>query len=163
MTDLIAAAALPAATLTTGLAAGLYYGFACAVMPGLARTDDRTLVTAMRHVNEAILNGWFLLLFLGSPAATALALASVLGGEGRAALPWTAGALAAHVAVLAITFAGNVPLNNALARSGPAGPEAPPAAARAGFERPWRRWNTLRTAAAAVAFGCLVMAMAVGE
>jgi hypothetical protein len=33
---------LGAAVLVTGLVAGLFYAFSCAVMPGLARTGDRT-------------------------------------------------------------------------------------------------------------------------
>jgi uncharacterized membrane protein len=39
---------LIAATITTGLIAGLFFAFACAVMPGLHRTEDRTFVDAMR-------------------------------------------------------------------------------------------------------------------
>ena len=42
--------ALTAATLTTGLVAGLFYAFSCAVMPGLRRTDDATFITAMRAI-----------------------------------------------------------------------------------------------------------------
>jgi uncharacterized membrane protein len=38
---------LGGALATAGLVAGLFYGFACGVMPGLARADDRTLIDAM--------------------------------------------------------------------------------------------------------------------
>ncbi|MFC7328234.1 DUF1772 domain-containing protein [Marinactinospora rubrisoli] len=160
MPELFRDAVLVAATLTTGLAAGLYYGFACAVMPGLGRADDRTLVTAMRQINAAILNGWFLLLFLGGPAMTALAAVLSFGAADRADLPWTIGALAGHAVVLGGTFARNVPLNNALDRSAAPGAPASPETARVGFEKPWVRWNAVRTVAATVAFGCLVMALA---
>ena len=53
------------AVLTVGLMAGVYAAFAFAVMPGLARTADRTFVEAMQRINVAILNGWFLVCFLG--------------------------------------------------------------------------------------------------
>ena len=39
-----------------GLIAGLFYAWACSVMPGLARTTDRTFVEAMHHMNQAIIN-----------------------------------------------------------------------------------------------------------
>jgi uncharacterized membrane protein len=47
--------------VTTGLMAGIYLAFSMAVMPGLAKNDDRTYVAAMRGMNSAILNGWFFL------------------------------------------------------------------------------------------------------
>ena len=57
---------LLAATVTTGWMVGLYWSFSIAVMPGLARADDRTFVTGMQGINRAILNGWFALGFGGT-------------------------------------------------------------------------------------------------
>ncbi|MGH1555264.1 hypothetical protein ACRAWF_35690 [Streptomyces sp. L7] len=37
-----------AATVATGLIAGAFYVFTCAVMPGLARSDDQVFVEVMR-------------------------------------------------------------------------------------------------------------------
>lgn len=37
-------ASLIAATITTGLVSGLFYGFSVAVMPGLRRTGDRAVI-----------------------------------------------------------------------------------------------------------------------
>ena len=56
MLELFRSGALAAATLTTGLMAGLYYAYAYSVMLGLSRTDDRTFVSAMQQINVAILN-----------------------------------------------------------------------------------------------------------
>ena len=64
MTGPIGHAALIAATLGTGLIGGLFFGFATAVMPGLARTDDRTFVATMQGINEAILNPLFLTVYV---------------------------------------------------------------------------------------------------
>ena len=66
MVDSLRMLSLLAATLATGLMAGLYFAFSCAVMPGLARTDDRTFVAAMQWINVRILNGWFALAFGGA-------------------------------------------------------------------------------------------------
>ena len=59
--------------LVAGLVAGLFAGFAYAVMPGLRRADDATVVQAMREVNRAILNPVFAVLAL--PPAQGLPLA----------------------------------------------------------------------------------------
>ena len=157
-------ATLMGATALTGLSAGLYYGFSCAVMPGLRRAGDRTFVETMRRINTAILNGWFLLLFLGSLVLILLAGGLHLAGDGGGgALPWIGGGAAAYAAVLAVTFRANIPLNDALDAApvpleGPADPAAL-AAARQAFERTWTRWNTVRTVLNTAAFGCLVRAL----
>lgn len=76
--------ALGAAMLAMGLIAGLFYAYACSVMPGLARTDDRALVDAMQQINEAILNPVFALSFFGAPVLTAAAaILACVPGHGR--------------------------------------------------------------------------------
>jgi uncharacterized membrane protein len=50
---------LVAAALTMGLLAGFFYAYSVSVMPGLGRTDDRTLVDAMQQINEAVENPVF--------------------------------------------------------------------------------------------------------
>jgi uncharacterized membrane protein len=44
------------ATVGMGLLAGLFYAYACSVMPGLGQADDRTVVDAMQQIDEAIQN-----------------------------------------------------------------------------------------------------------
>jgi len=150
---------LLAATLTTGLMAGIYYAFACSVMPGLRDTDDRTLVSTMQSINVAIINGWFLLVFVGAPLLTLAAGAVHLRAGGRAALPWVAAGLALNVLAFLVTAAANVPLNNALDAAGPVDQITDLAAVRAHFETSWIRWNLVRTAATTAAFGCLGYAL----
>jgi hypothetical protein len=43
---------LLAAALTTGLMVGLFYAYACSVMPALRRLDDRTFVVMQRIQRE---------------------------------------------------------------------------------------------------------------
>lgn len=153
------AAALIGATLTTGLSAGLYYGFACAVMPGLGRSGDRTFVETMQRINTAIINGWFMLLFLGSLMLTAAAAGLQLAGDDGTATAWSVAALALYSGVLVITMGFNVPLNNRLDAGASPGSESELAALRALFERPWVRWNLLRAVVNTAAFACLVLAL----
>ncbi|MFP8903579.1 anthrone oxygenase family protein [Streptomyces atacamensis] len=151
--------ALLAGTLTAGLMAGLFAGFAYAVMPGLRRGDDRTFVTAMRRINEAILNGWFLGCFMGAPVVIALAVALQWAGDGGAALPFTVAGLVLYLVMFAVTAAVNVPLNERLAAAGEPDGAAGLAAVRERFESSWVAWNTVRAVAATAAFGCLAWAL----
>ena len=111
MLEMFRGGALAAATLTTGLMAGLYYAYAYSVMLGLSRTADRTFVSAMQQINVAILNPWFFIIFFGALVLTALAGVLHLQADWRAVLPWIA-------AALVITIGFNVPLNNELAAAG---------------------------------------------
>ncbi|GAA0400579.1 DUF1772 domain-containing protein [Microbispora corallina] len=161
MPDTLRTVALLAAVFTSGLLAGLFYAFACAVMPGLRRAADRTLVDAMQRINVAILNGWFALTFAGAPILTAVTAALHLGGDARRVLPWAGAALLFHCAALAVTFAINIPLNNALDAAGEPDRLADPRLVRDRFEALWVRWNLVRAAASAAAFGCLAWALLV--
>lgn len=144
-------AALVAGTVTTGLIAGLFAAFSYAVMPGLAGTDDATFVSSMQRINVAILNPVFGLCFGGALVLTALA---VLLGRDRAGAGWIVAGLVLYVAVLVVTFAVNVPLNDRLDAA-----TGDPAAARAVFETSWVAWNHVRSLLCTAAFGCLCWAL----
>src|SRR6476469_5804254 len=110
--DTVRALSLVAALLTTGLMAGVYLAFSIAVLPGLARHDDRTFVLAMRGMNAAILNPVFAVLS-GGPLGLGLgAVATRLPSGHRDDLGWVALALGLYVVTLVITGAVNVPLND---------------------------------------------------
>jgi uncharacterized membrane protein len=141
---------LVAALAAAGLLAGLFYAYACSVLPGLARADDRTFVVAMRGINVAIVNPVFLLTFLGAPLLAGVAIFLVPGPP----RPWVLAGFACLVVVLVLTGALNVPLNAALESGGDDF-----AAARAHFEAAWVRWNVLRAVVSTAGFGCLVAAV----
>jgi uncharacterized membrane protein len=159
MLELFRSGALVAATITTGLMAGLYYAYACSVMPGLSRTDDRTFITAMQQINVAIINPWFFVSFFGALVLTALAVVLHLRGDERAVLPWIAAALVLYIATLVITIGFNGALNNELAAAGDPDRIADLAAVRERFEASWVRWNIARAVASTVALGCLTWAL----
>ena len=154
--DTLRGAALTAATLTTGLIAGLFFAYACSVMPALRGADDRTLVDTMQRINIAIVNGWFLLAFLG--AAAFGVLAAVLR-FGRPGFGWVAAGAVLHLATIAITAAVNIPLNGALDAAGDPARVTDLAAVREAFEATWVRWNLGRTLTSIAAFACLVQGL----
>jgi len=153
--------ALIAALLTSGLVAGVFYTFSCAVTPGLKRVDDHAFTTVFRAVNAAIVNGWFLLTFLGAPLLTTFAAALHIRDGHRTVLPWILAALACHVGTLVITGGISVPLNNRL-DAAPIATETERAAARTQFEPRWNRWNLIRTLTSTAGFAALVAAVALG-
>jgi uncharacterized membrane protein len=159
MLELFRGGALAAATLTTGLMAGLYYAYAISVMLGLSMTDDRTFVSAMQQINVAILNPWFFVSFFGALVFTALTAVLHLPGDWRAVLPWIVAALVLYLATLVITIGFNVPLNNELASAGNPDRIADLAGVRERFEASWMRWNIARAVASTAAFGCLIWAL----
>ncbi|MGW4522149.1 anthrone oxygenase family protein [Amycolatopsis sp. NPDC004378] len=142
---------LVAALVAAGLVAGLFYAYACSVMPGIGRGDDKTFVEAMRGINVAIVNPVFMLTFLGAPLLAAVAVFFHLGSR---SLPWVIAGFVFLLAMVVITGVVNIPLNNALDRGGD-----DYAAVRAAFEAVWVRWNVVRAVVSTAGFGCLVAAV----
>lgn len=147
---------LGAATVATGLVAGVFSAFACAVMPALARSDDRVFVRVMTDINDAIQNPVFFAGFLGAPVLTAVC-ARRSRGSGRRRWVWAA--LTAHALVLLVTTVVNVPLNDRLAGAGDPARIADPAAVRERFEDTWVAWNVVRALLSTSALVCLVRAL----
>lgn len=148
------------AALTVGIMAGIFQVYAYAFMPGLGRTDDRTFVGAFQQVDKSILNPLFLLTFMGAFVFTAAAMALSFGEDGRSALPWLIAATVLYLLVLIITFAINVPLNDALRAAGAPDTITDLAAVRERFdEAKWVRWNVVRAVASTGAFGALIWSL----
>ncbi|HJP75900.1 MAG TPA: DUF1772 domain-containing protein [Pseudonocardiaceae bacterium] len=143
---------LAVALVAAGLLAGVFYAYTVSVMPGLARGDDKTFVEGMRGINVAIVNGWFMLTFLGAPLLAAVAI--FLNLHGGPVLWWTIAGFACLLTVLIVSGAVNIPLNNAL----DAGRDSY-AQLRAQFEAPWVKWNLLRVLFSIAGFGCLLGAV----
>jgi uncharacterized membrane protein len=159
MLEWLRGAALIAATITTGLVAGLFYAYACSVMLALRRTDDRTFVDVMQKINKAIVNGWFLISFLGALVFTACSAVLHLGGDGRTVLPWIVAGLCLYLAAFLITIGFNIPRNNALDAAGDPNRIPDLAAVRGRFEPTWVRWNIARAVVSTAALGCLSWAL----
>lgn len=159
MSGTLRSVAMIAATLSTGLTAGLFFSFSVAVMLGLGKTDDRSFVATMQSINREILNGWFMLAFMGTLIFTAIAGLFHLGKDQRSVLVWIAIAFAFSLLTWIITMAFNVPLNNEIDAAGDPDKIKDLAAVREQFETAWVRWNIFRTLTATAALGAMGWAL----
>ena len=145
------------ATMTMGLAAGVFALFAHTIMPGLRSTDDRTFVSAFQHLDRAIINPWFMVTaFLGALVCTAIA---ALTNRGSPAMGWIIAALVLYLVAVVITVAVHVPLNDAIKAAGDPS-HIDVAVVRQRFrESRWAAWNLVRAATTTSAFGLLAWAL----
>jgi uncharacterized membrane protein len=139
-----------ATALACMLASGALFAFSAFVMGALDRLAPEHGLLAMQSINRRAVTPAFMTA-LFAPAALCVAVAI---GDGSAVA--IAGAALYLLGPIGTTIAGNVPLNDALARIEPADPQA---------ERLWRdysrRWtalNHLRTALGIAAAALLVAA-----
>ena len=146
--------------LSTGLMAGLFFGWTVSVIPGTARISDRNYVSTMQSINRAIVNPAFVIAFLIPPVVLGgAAMLHWRAGQNRRALWLAVGAASYLVGVLGVTFGGNVPLNNTLeAFDLAAADDRQLGDLRAAYERPWNRWHAVRTAASIFSLACAAAA-----
>lgn len=137
------AIALTVATVLTGLFAGFFLTYSASVVLGLAQVDDITYVRSFQGINATIRNATFAVFFFGCVPSIVWALVTHRSA-GRTTKALLATALAACAAVVAITFAGSVPLNNELATYVELD-AATAAVARGDFESTWNFLNLLRS------------------
>ncbi|MFF3658889.1 anthrone oxygenase family protein [Streptomyces olivochromogenes] len=147
---------LGAATVAMGLIAGVFYIFACDVMPSLARSDDRVFIEVMQNINDVIQNPVFFLSFMGALVLTAVSAWQLRKSPHRW---WVFAALAAYALAFLFTVAVNIPLNNRLADAGNPAAIADPAAVRRRFEDTWVAWNVVRALLSTLALACLARAL----
>ncbi len=140
----------------TALLAGVFFGYSVSVNWALHRLKDSEYVRVMQEINDVIQNPFFLLTFLG-PAILLPTLTFLYGnspdhpGSLRFYLLATASVFYI-VGTFGLTIAGNVPLNNKLAKFNEKNAtENEIATARSVFEKPWNRLHTIRTIASITA------------
>jgi uncharacterized membrane protein len=121
--------------------------------------DDTTYVTTFQSFNERIENPWSFSVFFGAPVLIAAALA-MYRRSAKPVLALLGAALFLNLVTLAITMAGNVPLNNELADYKSITPEIA-ATARSDFEDTWNWLNLARTLTSVASLACLTAAMVV--
>lgn len=146
---------LVAATLATGLVAGVFLTFSDFVMRALARADPAAGIEAMQIINREVYRSMFMTLLIGLTLVSSLLAVAGIFLAGRDVALWLVGAAGAYiVGVMAVTARKNVPMNQRLDRM-----EHLSADARAywvTYTRDWTRWNHLRwVAALAAAIGYL--------
>jgi uncharacterized membrane protein len=143
--------------LASALIAGFFYAYSVSVMPGLAATDPLPAARAMRGINAVIRTPVFAFSFFG---ALAFPLVGALLARRRAVMLLAlASALVYGLGAFAVTFAVNVPLNDALAAATLTAENA--AALWRDYAASWTFWNHIRTLASIVAFALLTAAIVV--
>jgi uncharacterized membrane protein len=147
-------AATGLAVVGTGMAAGFFYTYQVSVTRGLARVDDQTYVATFQAINATIRNALFGLVFFGTFFALLAALAVCLRARSRGRWAVLTG-FGLYLAVVVVTFAGNVALNDQLATAD-ARSKSAAALAREEFEHTWNQLNLARTLLSLGAFIALV-------
>lgn len=144
-------------TLGCALMAGLFFVFSVAVMRALAQLPAHQGIKAMQTINTAIVNPVFLAVFLGTALGCVTTI--ILGVMQVGQVPWLAvvGALVYLMGSLVVTAAFNIPRNNRLAALAPT--DASSAVYWSTYLAEWTAWNHVRSLAALVATGLLILAM----
>ena len=152
---------LVSATLLCSLVAGFVFAFACVAMPGIATLGDREYLHSFQVMDRVIQNNQPLFVLVWAGSAVTLFLCAVIGlgrlaGLDRALLLVAAAVYLAGVQLPTLTI--NVPLNNRLQTLDlEAMSDDALAAARAGFEPRWNRWNRIRTVLAVLTSALLIV------
>ena len=108
---------LATSTVVVGLMAGFFYAYACSVMVGLDRVDDRTFIVTMQWINATVRNVAFAPAFFGSLLLT-IAAAVVALVVAHSTRGWIVAAAVLYAAAFLVTLTLNVPLNEQLAAAG---------------------------------------------
>lgn len=147
-------------TTITGLTAGLFYSWSVSVMPGIGRLGDREFLASFQAMNRAIINPVFMICFLGTavmlPISTFVNYSQPLSQTFWMLLGATVCYL---LGVIAVTFIGNIPMNNALDRLNIASSTTDQLATfRAQFENKWNTLNHIRSVANTAALVLAILA-----
>jgi uncharacterized membrane protein len=144
--------------LGCGLIAGAFFAFSSFVMKALARLQPPQGIAAMQSINTAVINPWFLGVFVGTAAAcVVLAVLSIVRWNQPCAAYLLAGSLLYLIGTFLVTMALNVPLNDALAAVEPSSAEGASLWAR--YLSDWTLWNHVRTIAALAATASFILAL----
>lgn len=134
------------AATSVALIAGLFYGFSCAVNPGLHALGDKEYLSAMQSINRVILNPIFFATFMGTvfllPLATWISFSTPLSTRFILLL---VASLIYIVGVFGVTVVGNVPLNEALDKFNLQVSLDQLKQQRETFEIPWNKLHNIRT------------------
>ncbi len=147
-----------AAALGCGLIAGVFFAFSAFVMKAFARLPPGEGMAAMQSVNVAVLNPWFLTVFMGTAVACLVAIVSaLLRWQEPGAAYLLAGGLLYLIGCFLVTMVFNVPRNEALAAVAPADPGG--ASLWATYLTSWTAWNHVRTVASLAAAASFTIAL----
>ena len=142
----------------SGVVAGIVFTFSNFVMKALGQMPVPAGISAMQRINVAIINPLFMLIFLGTPAASMYLFVYALINPAEAgSIYLLAGSIVYLAGAFLVTIVFNVPRNNALEAVDPESPRG--ASFWSGYLRSWTAWNHVRTTAALAAAVLLSVAL----
>ena len=156
MTLLMTAAAV-SAVLGAAVVGGIFFAFSNFVMKALNRLPAAESIAAMQSINVVVINRWFLGVFTGTAAVCLLLAGFAVTRWQEPAAPWLLGGAVAYVmGTWVVTIAGNVPLNERLAKLGRDEPES-----AVFWEHYFDRWTRLNSQRA-LASVCAALLITIG-
>ena len=147
-----------AATLLTGLSAGLFFAWQISVIPGTKRLQDSVYIEAMQKINRAIINPPFMLIFFG-PLVVHI-ISYVLYWDTLISQWLILAALLFYgIGTVIVTGLGNVPLNDKLdTLSIKDLSKKQLASERQQYEARWNKLHLIRTLFAVLSFMLILLA-----
>ena len=153
--------ALMLSIMLCSLVAGLLFGFAIVVMPGIAKLPGKEYLLAFKHMDGIIQNNQplFILVWAGSILSIiATLILGIMSLSGTQIYLLVFASILYLFGVQLPTFRFNIPLNNSLQNLDIGSlEESEVVSYRVGFEIPWNRWNKIRTVNAIIAVSMLLL------
>jgi uncharacterized membrane protein len=149
------------AVLLTGLVSGLFYGYQCSVIKGLADLENDVYLKSFQSINKVIQNPLFFINFIGS--LIVLPIACWLSFKHNNMIGFylmLSATLIYFIGVFGVTIFCNVPLNNQLDNFSIVNAKSNEIAKmRKAFEKPWNAYHIVRTIAAVISFGLAILSI----
>ena len=153
--------ALMLTIMLCSLVAGLLFGFAIVVMPGIAKLTDKDYLLAFKHMDGIIQNNQplFILVWAGSILSIIITLIlGIMNLGGTQIYLMVFASILYLFGVQLPTFRFNIPLNNSIQHLDIESLEESEAkSSRIDFEIPWNRWNKIRTVNAILSVSMLLL------
>ena len=141
--------ALLLSILLCSLVAGLLFGFAVVVMPGIAKLPDKEFLSSFKYMDGIIQDDQPLFILVWGGSILAVISTLILGILNLDVTELYLLCIASVLYLFGVqlpTFRFNIPLNNLLqSMDVHALGESELTSLRDDFETPWNRWNRLRT------------------
>ncbi|MEO0752506.1 MAG: anthrone oxygenase family protein [Pseudomonadota bacterium] len=159
MNDTVTLIVYGGSAMLMALVAGVFFAFSDFIMRSLERASPAAGIEAMQQINREVLSSVFVVWLMAlAPICLVLAAYAWLAIEGPAQTWFIAGALIYVVGTVLVTMFGNVPMNNRLDAMRTVTDETKQYwDVYATF---WTAWNHVRTVAAALGAGAILIGCA---
>lgn len=149
---------LVSAMFLTGLMAGIFFTWSNAVKPGIGKLGDLEYLNALQSMNRVILNGAFLIVFIGAIIAVALVPMFHFHLYPKNIFWLFICILAIYwIGVFGVTVFGNIPLNELLDKTNLETINLEEITAlRSLIEDKWNNFNLIRSISSGITFLLLI-------